>query len=200
MESGACKSTPSKPWFQILHQTEMMQTTFLVVQGILVTISSYCTQEKVPGPLWDCEANMLRDFLPGSQLEDKICVRHWAKLRLPTGQNCYSIWKEMQKPIKKHHTAHNVKVQYIVFYFMHLCIISDTYRYLWTEKYDWVRSSSSYFGPTKGTRHLLCSYPCTQHQSPGYLRPHTTHCGHMKIKETWLSNLSKPRPSNLWLR
>jgi hypothetical protein len=76
--------------------------------------------EKVPGPLQDCEANALRDFLPGSQLEDKICVWHWAKLRLPTGQNCYSTWKEMQKPIEKRCTACNVKVHSILLHaFMH---------------------------------------------------------------------------------
>ncbi len=67
-------------------------------------------REEVPGPLWDCEANALRDFLPGSQLEDKIYIRRWAKLRIPTGQNCYSAWKETQKPIQKHRTARNVKV------------------------------------------------------------------------------------------
>ena len=77
-------------------------------------------REKVPGPLRDCEAIALRDFLPGSQLEDKICVRRWAKLRLPTGQNCYSAWKETQKPIEKRRTAHNVKVYSILLHaFMH---------------------------------------------------------------------------------
>ena len=69
-----------------------------------------CAREEVPGPLQDCEANALRDFLPGSQLEDKIYVQRWAKLRIPTGQNCYSAWKEMQKPIEKCRTARNVKV------------------------------------------------------------------------------------------
>jgi hypothetical protein len=78
------------------------------------------TREKVPGPLQDCEANMLRDFLPGSQLEDKICVWHWAKLQLPTGQNYYSAWKEMQKPIEKCRTACNIKVYSILLHaFMH---------------------------------------------------------------------------------
>jgi hypothetical protein len=40
---------------------------------------------------------------------DEICVHQWAKLQLPTGQNCYSIWKETQKPIEKCCTARNVK-------------------------------------------------------------------------------------------
>jgi hypothetical protein len=39
-----------------------------------------CAQEEVPHPLWDCEAAMLREFLPDAQIEDKIYVRHWAKL------------------------------------------------------------------------------------------------------------------------
>ena len=67
-------------------------------------------REEVPSPLQDCEADALRDFLPGAQIDDEICVHRWEKLRLPTGQNCYSAWKETQKPIKKHHTACNVKV------------------------------------------------------------------------------------------
>jgi len=67
-------------------------------------------REEVPSPLQDCEADALRDLLPAAQIEDEICVRRWAKLRLPTGQNCYSAWKETQKPIEKHCTTHNVKV------------------------------------------------------------------------------------------
>ena len=35
----------------------------------------------------------------------------WAKLRLPTGQNCYSAWKEKEKPLEKRRTARNVKVR-----------------------------------------------------------------------------------------
>ena len=69
-----------------------------------------CAREEVPSPLRDCEADALRDLLPAAQIEDEICVRRWAKLRLPTGQNCYSTWKETQKPIEKCHTARNVKV------------------------------------------------------------------------------------------
>lgn len=67
-------------------------------------------REKVPGPLRDCEADAWRDFLPGSQMEDDIYVRRWAKLRIPTGQVCYSAWKETQRPIEKRRTARNVKV------------------------------------------------------------------------------------------
>ena len=67
-------------------------------------------REEVPSPLRDCEADALRDLLPAAQIEDEICVRRWAKLQLPTGQNCYSAWKETQKPIEKRRTARNVKV------------------------------------------------------------------------------------------
>jgi hypothetical protein len=73
---------------------------------------------------------MLRDLLPAAQMEDEICVQHWAKLQLPTGQNCYSAWKEMQKPIEKRRTARNVKVCSIslhVFlpYLKHIQILLD---------------------------------------------------------------------------
>ena len=67
-------------------------------------------REEVPHPLRDCEVAALREFLLDAQMVDEICVRQWAKLRLPTGQNCYSAWKETQKPIKKHCTTRNVKV------------------------------------------------------------------------------------------
>jgi hypothetical protein len=42
-----------------------------------------------------------------------VPVRRWAKLRIPTGQNCYSAWKEKQKPLEKRRTARNVKVRHI---------------------------------------------------------------------------------------
>jgi len=72
--------------------------------------------EEVPHPLWDCEAATLREFLPDAQMGDKICIHQWAKLQLPTGQNCYSTWKEMQKPIEKCCTRCNVKVCIILLY------------------------------------------------------------------------------------
>ena len=67
-------------------------------------------REGEPCPLRDCEAAALRNFLPNSHLEAEIYVRRWAKLRIPTGQNCYSAWKETQKPLEKRRTARNVKV------------------------------------------------------------------------------------------
>jgi hypothetical protein len=67
-------------------------------------------REAEPRPLRDCEADALRSFLPNAHLEAEICVRRWAKLRIPTGQNCYSAWKETQKPLEKRRTARNAKV------------------------------------------------------------------------------------------
>ena len=60
--------------------------------------------------LWECEAEALCNFLPTFQRGTEIPVTRWAKLQLPTGQNCNSAWKELQKLIKKYRTAHNVKV------------------------------------------------------------------------------------------
>jgi len=40
----------------------------------------------------------------------EISMCRWAKLQLPTGQNCYSAWKEKEKPLEKRRTARNVKV------------------------------------------------------------------------------------------
>jgi len=37
-------------------------------------------REEVLSPLWDCEADALRDLLPAAQIEDEICVQRWAKL------------------------------------------------------------------------------------------------------------------------
>jgi len=67
-------------------------------------------RKEVPCALWDCEAAALQEFLPTTQIGDQICMCHWAKLRLTTGQNCYSAWEEKEKPLEKHRTACNVKV------------------------------------------------------------------------------------------
>jgi len=45
--------------------------------------------------LQECEAEALCDFLPTLQRGAEIPVIRWAKLRLPTGQNCNSAWKEL---------------------------------------------------------------------------------------------------------
>ncbi|KAH9074395.1 hypothetical protein EDB83DRAFT_2203920, partial [Lactarius deliciosus] len=52
----------------------------------------------------------------------------WAKLRIPTGQNCYSAWKEKEKPLEKRRTARNVKLLLgdeiriaEVYFFIHVC-------------------------------------------------------------------------------
>ena len=70
-------------------------------------------REPEPRPLRGCEAEALREFLPSAPRVGDIPVRRWAKLRLPTGQNCYSAWKELEKPLEKRRTARNVKVSFI---------------------------------------------------------------------------------------
>jgi hypothetical protein len=66
--------------------------------------------EGKPRALWECEAEAFCDFFPTLQRGTEILVTRWAKLRLPTGQNCNSAWKELQKPLEELHTAWNVKV------------------------------------------------------------------------------------------
>jgi hypothetical protein len=70
-------------------------------------------RESDPRPLRDCEANALCEYLGTPSLGSEVLVRRWAKLRIPTGQNCYSAWKEKQKPLEKRRTARNVKVRHI---------------------------------------------------------------------------------------
>jgi len=67
-------------------------------------------REEAPRALRDCEAVALQEFFPSARIGDQVCVRHWAKLRIPTGQNCYTAWKELEKPLEKRRTARNVKV------------------------------------------------------------------------------------------
>lgn len=61
-------------------------------------------------PLRECEAAALRTFLGLAPVAGEILVRRWAKLRIPTGQICYSAWKEKEKPLEKRRTARNIKV------------------------------------------------------------------------------------------
>ena len=61
-----------------------------------------------PHLLREIETQVLRELLPATP--PGVTVRRWARLRIPTGQNCYSAWKEKQKPLKKRRTARNVKV------------------------------------------------------------------------------------------
>jgi hypothetical protein len=68
-------------------------------------------REAEPRPLRDCKADALREFLPSALREGDISMHRWAKLWLPTGQNCYSAWKEKEKPLEKRRTARNVKVR-----------------------------------------------------------------------------------------
>jgi hypothetical protein len=66
-------------------------------------------REAVPRALRDCEAAALQESFPNTQIGVQVCVHRWAKLRIPTGQNCYSMWKELEKPLERHRTAHNIK-------------------------------------------------------------------------------------------
>ena len=65
--------------------------------------------EAVPHALRDCEAVALRESFPNTQMGVQVCVRRWAKLRIPTRQNCYSMWKELEKPLERRRTACNIK-------------------------------------------------------------------------------------------
>ena len=67
-------------------------------------------RESDPRPLRDCEVDALCEYLGILSLGPEVPVRCWAKLRILTGQNCYSAWKEKQKPLEKRRTARNVKV------------------------------------------------------------------------------------------
>ena len=72
--------------------------------------------------LRECEAEVFYDFFPTLQRGTEILVTRWAKLRLPTGQNCNSAWKELQKPLKERRTACNVKVCCPCTFVWSLCI------------------------------------------------------------------------------
>ncbi|KAH8995170.1 hypothetical protein EDB83DRAFT_2238905 [Lactarius deliciosus] len=65
-------------------------------------------RDATPHPLRDNEVRALRELLPSTPPRVSVC--RWARLRIPTGQNCYSAWKEKQKPLEKRCTARNVKV------------------------------------------------------------------------------------------
>ena len=67
-------------------------------------------REEEARPLRNCEGKALCEFLGIAQSAADVHVRRWAKLRIPTGQNCYSAWKELERPIEKRRTARNVKV------------------------------------------------------------------------------------------
>ena len=60
-------------------------------------------RDATPHALREIEVQALRVLFPATP--PNVSVRRWAKLRIPTGQNCYSAWKEMQKPLKKRRTA-----------------------------------------------------------------------------------------------
>ena len=69
-------------------------------------------RDRNPHTLRECEAEALRKFLHTTDTSETVSVYRWAKLRIPTGQICYSSWKEMEKPLLRRRTARNVKVFY----------------------------------------------------------------------------------------
>jgi len=71
--------------------------------------ASLCMRAWCPPPPWLWGYTLGKHLV--SSLGPKILVQRWAKLRIPTGQNCYSAWKEKQKPLKKWRTVRNVKVR-----------------------------------------------------------------------------------------
>jgi len=66
-------------------------------------------RDKHPECLRECKVDALNKFLSTSNT-GRVAVRQWARLRIPTGQVCYSAWKELQRPLEKCRTACNVKV------------------------------------------------------------------------------------------
>ncbi|KAH9008896.1 hypothetical protein EDB84DRAFT_1280885 [Lactarius hengduanensis] len=82
-------------------------------------------RDATPHPLRENEVQALRALFPSTP--PSVSVRRWARLRIPTGQNCYSAWKEKQKPLEKRRTARNVKLRLgdetriaEVYFFIHL--------------------------------------------------------------------------------
>ena len=84
-------------------------------------------REEEARPLRDCEAKALCNYLnvPPGPDTTKILVRRWAKLRIPTGQNCYSAWKELERPLEKRRTARNVKVRYILYFLVSVTLLTS---------------------------------------------------------------------------
>ena len=72
-----------------------------------------CAHKKTAHPLRECEADVLHEILPTTSNNTEIHMRRWAKLRIPTRQNCCSSWKEKEKPLNKCRTACNVKVSHM---------------------------------------------------------------------------------------
>ena len=71
--------------------------------------------------LRECKVDALNKFLSTSNT-GRVAVCRWARLRIPTGQVCYSAWKELQRPLEKRQTAHNVKVCQTFFLLCSSCL------------------------------------------------------------------------------
>jgi hypothetical protein len=54
-----------------------------------------------PYYLRECEEDALCDLMPTVSRIGGISMHRWARLRIPSGQICYSAWKELQRPLEK---------------------------------------------------------------------------------------------------
>jgi len=116
-----------------------------------------CAHDGKPTPLQECKAEALCKLFLTVQWGSKIHVIRWAKLRLPTGQNCNSAWKELNKPIKKHCTAWNVKVCHAHIFLWSLCIninVLDMFR--WWNTYG--RSAFLHTHQPRQGKHVSCAH------------------------------------------
>lgn len=155
-------------------------------------------REEEARPLRDCEGKVLREFLGIPPSTTEILVRRWAKLRIPTGQNCYSAWKELEKPIEKRCTARNVKVHYCRIF---VCgAYSYRIRFFLTTAFDLPKCISLYiFGMKVMKWDLPWSLYTQNHMKISFGSPMVP-CGRANTMETGLSGLSMLRPSSLSLR
>src|SRR6266702_4789890 len=133
-------------------------------------------QDTNPYSLRDCEADALRNLLP-STLPD-VSVRRWSKLQVPTGQNCYSAWKEKQKPLEKRRTAWNVKVS-PAFHSMLLNTDCTDFSFTLVMKPASPRYVSSYFSSVKRETELLHLSLCIPYPIRCYLGSPCRCSGHV---------------------
>ena len=84
------------------------------------------TRDANPYYLRECEEDALCDLMPTVSRIGGISMRRWARLRIPSGQICYSAWKELQRPLEKRRTARMVKVSHDV----SCCVLPSLYTLL----------------------------------------------------------------------
>ena len=57
------------------------------------------TQDNNPQRLGECGVEALQRYFPVLSNTGSVSVRRWARLRIPTGQICYTAWKELQNAL-----------------------------------------------------------------------------------------------------